>query len=300
MTTTTAAPAPNKSTIVRARLTAQLMLFRAGFRMLERVAPNPGGRLATRLWATPPRSGSSRPDNRPYPGTINRLLMPSGPTVVVESWGRPTDPPVYLLHGWGGWRGQLGAFVGPLLAAGYRVVAVDAPSHGDAGPSQLGRKRAMFPEFVEALWVASKEHGQPAPVIAHSMGASAAALAVRDGFDATRLVLVAPFADLSGGISEFCAMLGIGTRVRAQLVERLERLGGRPFEDYDIAHLPAHTEVPPTLVLHDRTDRTVEAWQGAAVAGAWPGARLVRTNGLGHQRILRDPDVVAQAVAFLT
>ena len=38
---------------------------------------------------------------------------------------------------------------------------------------------------------------------------------------------------------------------------------------------------------------------GAAIAGAWPGARLVTTTGLGHRRILRDERVVSQAVAFV-
>ena len=38
---------------------------------------------------------------------------------------------------------------------------------------------------------------------------------------------------------------------------------------------------------------------GAAIANAWPGARLVTTTGLGHRRILRDEHVVSQAVAFV-
>jgi hypothetical protein len=32
----------------------------------------------------------------------------------------------------------------------------------------------------------------------------------------------------------------------------------------------------------------------------WPGARLVSTEGLGHRRILRDAEVIAAAVAFVT
>jgi len=39
---------------------------------------------------------------------------------------------------------------------------------------------------------------------------------------------------------------------------------------------------------------------GAAIAAAWPGARLRVTTGLGHRRMLSDPAVVAEAIAFLT
>jgi hypothetical protein len=35
------------------------------------------------------------------------------------------------------------------------------------------------------------------------------------------------------------------------------------------------------------------------IVHAWRGAALLMTDGLGHRRILRDPDVVAATVAFL-
>ena len=38
---------------------------------------------------------------------------------------------------------------------------------------------------------------------------------------------------------------------------------------------------------------------GAAVAAAWPGARLIETSGLGHRRLLRDEAVVAQVSSFI-
>jgi pimeloyl-ACP methyl ester carboxylesterase len=55
----------------------------------------------------------------------------------------------------------------------------------------------------------------------------------------------------------------------------------------------------PLLVFHDRDDVTVPYHEGAAIAAAWAGAELVTTRGLGHRDIVRDPEVVAEAVAFL-
>ena len=40
--------------------------------------------------------------------------------------------------------------------------------------------------------------------------------------------------------------------------------------------------------------------EGRDLAGAWPGARFVATEGLGHLRLLRDPQVIASAVGFLS
>jgi pimeloyl-ACP methyl ester carboxylesterase len=53
-------------------------------------------------------------------------------------------------------------------------------------------------------------------------------------------------------------------------------------------------------VIHDRDDPEVPLANGEAIAAAWPGARLVTTEGLGHTRIVHDPGVVARGVAFLT
>jgi pimeloyl-ACP methyl ester carboxylesterase len=55
----------------------------------------------------------------------------------------------------------------------------------------------------------------------------------------------------------------------------------------------------PLLVFHDREDTDVGWSEGDAIARAWPGGRLVTTQGLGHRRIVHDPEVVAQAISFL-
>ncbi|MEO8347276.1 MAG: alpha/beta hydrolase, partial [Acidobacteriota bacterium] len=49
-----------------------------------------------------------------------------------------------------------------------------------------------------------------------------------------------------------------------------------------------------------RRDARVPLRDGVEIVHAWPNARLVRTRGLGHHRILRDEKVISRAVAFLT
>jgi pimeloyl-ACP methyl ester carboxylesterase len=53
------------------------------------------------------------------------------------------------------------------------------------------------------------------------------------------------------------------------------------------------------LVVHDENDREVPIACGEAIARAWPGAELVRTRGLGHQRILRDAATLKRVVRFV-
>jgi pimeloyl-ACP methyl ester carboxylesterase len=56
----------------------------------------------------------------------------------------------------------------------------------------------------------------------------------------------------------------------------------------------------PLLVVHDEGDDVVPFADGAALAAAWPGARLVRTTGLGHRAVLRAAGVIDEVVQFVT
>ncbi|HWW59934.1 MAG TPA: alpha/beta hydrolase, partial [Thermoanaerobaculia bacterium] len=81
--------------------------------------------------------------------------------------------------------------------------------------------------------------------------------------------------------------------------DEVERRLGASWSEFEVPSLARAVETPPLLVIHDREDRETSWHEGAEIADAWPGARLVSTTGLGHRRLLRDADVVAEAVDFL-
>lgn len=326
-----------KSTIVRSLKLSNLGLRRAAFGTLEYLAPRLAGRWAARLWCTPPHAKpparrraprippgewfmtplaaspawATRPVRRRRPGTQVAVPVASRGMVVAEAWGE--GPITYLVHGWGGHRGQLAAFVEPLVAAGQRVVALDALGHGESGAGRLGGRRTTLPEMAEALAAVVAVTGPAHAIIAHSGGCAATALAVQDGLPAGRLVFLAPFGNPMPYLHQFARVLGLGRRGFADLIRRIERLIDRGSEtvgsqERTIAALDAPAraaaagpgQLPPLLVIHDRTDREVGYADGQAYAEAWPGARLLTTEGLGHRRLLIDRAVVDAAVAFVT
>jgi pimeloyl-ACP methyl ester carboxylesterase len=130
------------------------------------------------------------------------------------------------------------------------------------------------------------------------MGAAAAALALSEGLQAGAAVVVGPAADLVAAASRFTEMLGFSRDVGERMRYRIEQRVGRPFSAFDVASLAPALRAP-LLVVHDRGDAEVPWQHGLVIARAWPGAELLLTDGLGHRRILRDPDVVAAAVAFI-
>lgn len=273
---------------------------RATFRLLEHTAPEVGARWAERLWFTlPRRQPDRRVDSalRTPPGEAFTLDV-DGHTIAGEAWGN--GPSVYLVHGWAGHRRQLTPFVSPLVALGHRVVAFDQPSHGESAPGPSGPRSSSIPEFASTLAAVVASFGYPKAIVAHSMGGTAAAVALCDGLRADRLVMVAPMASPRSYLTQFKAMLGFGDRTMTRLIARIERRVGAPLHHFDVPVLGRAIAMPPTLIVHDRDDASTPVSDGAAIAAAWPAARLRVTSGLGHRRILRDPSVVAEVVDFAT
>jgi pimeloyl-ACP methyl ester carboxylesterase len=255
------------------------------------VAPGLAADWALDLFFTPRgRRGSRRIRSllsgaRPFDVTVD------GGRLACWSWGE--GPCVYLLHGWAGVGGQLGAFVPPLLASGFRVVTFDAPGHG----ASTGRRSSIV-HFARALQEIVAQEGPAHAVIAHSLGAAAATRAFAQGLEADRAVYIGPTGGPRDWAERFRRHLGVPRPVMAAMRERAERWLGASWDEFDVAAL-ARGQTTPLLVFHDRHDAEVPWSDGAGITSAWPGAQLVTTNGLGHRRILRDPRVVSQAVSFV-
>jgi pimeloyl-ACP methyl ester carboxylesterase len=265
--------------------------IRAAFAVLGRVAPGLAATWALDLFFTPPRRrGSDRVSAflaaaRPFEVSVG------GQRVAAWSWG--DGPAVYLVHGWAGRGGQLAAFGPPLVAGGFRVVTFDAPGHG----ASAGRRSSII-HFADALAAVVARDGKPHAVIAHSLGAAAVVRAITQGLEAGRAVFVGPTGGPRDWSERFRRELGVPAHVMASMRARSERWLGASWDDFDVPAL-ARSQSAPLLVFHDRDDAEVPWSDGEAIAGAWPGARLVTTLGLGHRRILRDERVVADAVSFV-
>ncbi len=268
--------------------------MRRGLQGLEAVLPPLATEIAERLLLTPMRHRTPRREHALLE-TARRLTLPwwpKGQTLVGHAWG--AGPPVLLVHGWAGRATQLGAFVAPLVAAGHSVIGYDLPAHGRSP----GAQASLF-DFRDALLAIGKAHGPFAGVIAHSMGAAAATLAIAAGLDAKRTVLVASPASLRDQTLRFVRTLGLSDTTYDRVVARLETRLRAPLESVEVEHLAPDLGLP-ALIVHDEDDEEVLVEDGVRIAALLPNARLLRTSGLGHRRILREPAVLAEVCEFLT
>jgi pimeloyl-ACP methyl ester carboxylesterase len=198
-----------------------------------------------------------------------------------------------LIHGWAGRGLQLGAFVDPLVAAGYRVVALDGPAHG-ASP---GRETNPL-DFARALLQVGKELGPLRAIVGHSFGGAASVIAMHEGLRVERLVMIASPSDLVAVLRRFSEEIGLPPRGTESLLQLVANRVGAPADAGNLVNL-APSMKGALLVIHDPEDTEVPFSDAQAMAKAWPGGLLWVAHGLGHQRVLRDPEAVSRVVEFI-
>ncbi|MFF0473266.1 alpha/beta hydrolase [Streptomyces sp. NPDC004284] len=274
-------------------------LIRTALNAAARVAPGPAGRWAFHLFARPLGRAKAKPGERALLAAARTgTLRVRGEEVVTYAWGDGRRP-VLLVHGWSSRASRLGAFAEELLARGYSPVAFDAPGHGDSP----GRASNIV-EYREIIRQLHARHGDFEAVVAHSFGVLGALFALRDGVRTARFVGLGGVGSFDMLLKGFQAGLGLDDRVMRSMRTYVEQrlVPGEPgvWDRFGADHAPDELGAP-VLLFHDEGDDMVPLAQARFLARAHgERARLVVTRGLGHRRILRDPDVVAEAVEFMT
>lgn len=203
-------------------------------------------------------------------------------------------PTVLLVHGWQGRRSQLAKIAVDLSAKGYRVVTFDGPAHGSSA-----KKRTTLVEFSEAVESAAKQFGPLHGIVGHSLGAAAVAIAMRQGVQAKRAVLISCPFSLRHVVSGFAKIVGLPSRSHEKMYPLMERLHRCAEDQLSFENIGPDLQTP-CLLIHDVTDQYIPAKDGEMVSLTIEGSELVRTKGLGYMRILQDEGVVERVSRFVS
>ena len=265
-------------------------LVSVGLQTIGVLSPRLGGRLAFKLWRRPLARGRVRTNEQIVHNAARVEIVDN---VKTYAWG-DGQRPVLLVHGWRSRASRYAGFITRLLELGYSPVSYDAPAHGDSDgevASILGHQK-----IIRAL---EERHGPFEGVIAHSLGVPFALYAVREGVAAKRLVMISGVADFGYLADTFCAQLGLGPKINQQLRRRIER-GYFDGDNQIWTRFSVTTGKLELLVVHNDEDEVVDPAQAQVLLRNYgERAHFLPTTGLGHRKILSDPAVIAEAVAFL-
>lgn len=269
------------------------------FRFASRLSPDLAASLALRaFFQTQPRLPVRATDAATTAAAVREAIRVGGKEIETYRWGGGDDT-VLLVHGWRGRASQFAPLVRELVAEGRHVVAFDAPGHGASAFA-----RTDIRDWIGAIEELQRRHGRFPLIVGHSFGGLAALTAIRSGTTATRVATIASAGTPQVFIDQFAAMLALDPRTKASFEARFRARFGEDEASvrhrYDAVENPLPSAVE-LLALHDDADRQVPpAASAALVAAHGRRARLVRTHGLGHNRILSDDAVLDSVMAFAT
>lgn len=269
-----------------------VMINRYGFRLFGTHLPQLMSWWALRLWSQTYRFDPPARERRLQLRASECPLTVNGINIKAWKWG--DGPSVLLAHGWNGRGMQLGRLVDPLLSAGYQVITFDAPGHG-----QSEGVRTHLTQMSQVIQALSKQHGPFHSAVGHSFGVAALSAAISNGMSVQNLIALSSPGGLSNLIGRYCQAMSIPLQTEQYLRQRLEkRIGSELWQRFAKSY-PIDSGVERSLIIHDKDDKWVDWHESEQLSQYWPDAELILTEGLGHQRILRDPSLLREIIRFI-
>ncbi|UTW62067.1 alpha/beta fold hydrolase [bacterium SCSIO 12741] len=207
--------------------------------------------------------------------------------------GAKDAPVALLMHGWSGRGLQFREMIAPLLEEGYQVVTFDAPGHG-----RSTGKESNIILFKDALLKIQQELGFIHLLIAHSLGGAASWYARVEGLEVGKMVSISTPSIPAQIIQEYLVRINASARTGKALEDHVENLVDRSFESFGAYVNAPLAPAIPTLLFHDLKDKEVSIRHLEKLQEVLPHAKSSLSDGLGHNRILKDAGIIRQIVSF--
>jgi pimeloyl-ACP methyl ester carboxylesterase len=275
---------------------AVLKFIRWAYPRVEKIAPGIAHRYFVRLFFRPTRYPLPEKEKKAESFAQPFSFEAANKRIQAYTWGAATSPYVLVVHGWSGRATQFRRFVKPLLAKGYSVIGFDGPAHGHSQGTQT-----HIVEFEETLQKIFALKGVPEAIIAHSFGGGAVLMAAMNGLPVKKLINISSPTIGDEIINTYLRAIQGSPATGTYFKDYVLRTYGKPFDQFTALHFIRHLPAPlPILLVHDANDREVTLAHAEALVRAYPTAKLFRTEGLGHTRILKDNEVIRVCETFIT
>src|SRR5690606_17597740 len=179
-----------------------------------------------------------------------------------------------------------------LVIQGYTTFSFDGPAHG-----QSSGKTTNMVEFVRCIHEMEAKYGPFEVAVGHSLGSMALLNSVKEGLDVKKIVLIGSGDKIEDIIYDFTDKLGLHRIVGQNLKKSFDK----KFQ-MDINSLSASTSAQgvhiPVLLIHDKKDFDSPMEASQKINQILKDSKLILTQGLGHRKILGDPDVIKQLLDF--
>ncbi len=263
------------------------------FPWLEKFATPLANRLTVLLFFSPLRFKTPKKEQEAAEQSKSVVLTVSGKKIQAYLWGEE-GPTILMSHGWSGRGTQFRKFVQPFTEAGLRVLAFDGPAHGKS----QGRQTHIV-DFYDVISVLNQRFGPFKAMIGHSFGGVVNTYALINGVSTDKMIMISSPTIGQDVIDDAIKKMN-GSPERGEYLKKyVIRKYNVDFDDLSILKMIEDVTDTPLLLIHDRNDKEVPLKHPNSLLAKYPKARLIETEGLGHIRILKSPQVVKYALDFI-
>jgi len=273
-----------------------LKAIQFGFNTVGRVFPTKASKVALQLFRTPRlRARHKTIDEWIESAKVNDVQI-NGINIKTYEWGEG-ERTVLLAHGWESRGTALRAYIPSLLDGGFKIVAFDAPAHGDSDGKQTDLN-----SFGETVKFIIKQKKSIYGLIAHSFGGPASMYALarmNEDYSIPKVVFVACPSAISVPVKRAIKTLKLPRSIADKFIKTLENIIGLPLENITIPHFAKTIQIDEMLIVHDIDDAIVPIGSALANHKAFTQSRFFKTEGLGHSQILKDKQTIELITGFL-
>jgi pimeloyl-ACP methyl ester carboxylesterase len=279
-----------------AKVPPGLLLLRFTYNTAGRLFPEYFGKLAYEQWFTTARFKTPDYELPALNSASRESIEVNGLKVAVYIWQDKTvetRATLLFIHGWTGRGTQIAKYIKPLNSIGYRVISFDGPAHGNTP----GKQTSVL-EFTDVVLALDKHYGPFDAAITHSFGGMVLAYAMSLGLKVDRAACICPPKNFQVLSDNFQRILALPDSVMKVMLRKTYASHGQIIRDAVDTLNNVKNLTCQGLIIHDEDDSEISWHSGEEIAAAWPGARFIKTRGMGHRRIIHDEDVIAGIVDF--
>ena len=211
------------------------------------------------------------------------ILAYNGFSLMRYEWGKDNNKTAYLVHGWEGQTGNFASIIPVLLEANYRVISIDAPSHGQ---SSIG-KTNMF-EFSKIL-VSQFKKEQPELVVSHSFGSVnvGKVLRTQPELNIKLWVMVTTPNNFKSRINELSSAFNLSKKVTHKLIQKIQEDVNENIDDLNMVRFCSEiSNVEKAIIIHSISDKVLPIEDARAVNESFKQSEMIELENYGHYSIL--------------
>lgn len=272
--------------------------YKTKLRTIAMVSPRKAAEQAFRVFCTPYSRGIKQKEPAIFHKAIRHSLFFEGLNTKGFQWmpDEPNGQKILIVHGFGSYSYKFEKYIQPLLKKGFEILAFDAPAHGMSEGKMINA--LIYMRFLQAI---EQKWGPVNGFIAHSLGGLATSLLAEqmDQSIKRKLVLIAPATETRSAITGFYSMFRIKEPVKIEFEQLIIEMTGKAVNHFSIKRVVQSIQLP-ILWIHDRGDRICQYADTIAVQSMQlPHVQFRITEGLGHNKIYRDKQVMTDIFDFL-